>query len=107
MGASSGARTASRGPEGSIGVDTGFFSVAWANGLYEAVGEDGVAAESPDGLRWSLRATRTANDLFGVAWTGDRLLGLGRGGAILDGGCAAAPREEKSPRRMPRTVTRD
>ena len=81
--------------------------MTWANGLFEAVGEDGLAAESADGLRWSLRETRTANDLFGVVWTGNRLLGLGRGGAILDGGCAAAPREGETPRRMPRTVTRD
>ena len=75
--------------------------MTWAGASYQAVGDDGVALESVDGRRWSARGSGTTNDLFGVAWAGDRLFGLGRGGAILDGGCTLAPE------RAPRGVARD
>jgi hypothetical protein len=54
-----------------------------------AVGDDGVRAESPDGVTWTLRDSGTENDLFGVRFEGDRLLSLGKAGTVLGEGCAS------------------
>ena len=87
--------------EGSLGIDKRIFSVAWTGGLFEAVGEDGAAAESADGSGWSARVSGTAGDLYGAVWTGGRLLALGKGGAILSGDCAAIGHRTQAIARTP------
>jgi hypothetical protein len=54
-----------------------------------AVGDEGVRAESPDGVAWTLRDSGTENDLFAVRFAGDRLLVLGKAGTVLREGCGA------------------
>ena len=70
--------------------------MTWNGSLYEAVGENGAAADSVDGWGWSARDSGTAGDLYGVVWAGSHLLGLGKGGAILDGGCSMIQRRTEA-----------
>ena len=70
--------------------------MAWTGALFEAVGEDGAVRESVDGVGWTARDSGTAGDLYGAVWAGERLLGLGKGGTILDGGCTAIGRRTQA-----------
>jgi hypothetical protein len=48
------------------------FGVAYGDGLFVAVGEDGIILTSPDGVDWTAQTSGTGNDLNGVAY-GDGL----------------------------------
>ena len=70
-----------------------------------------MRVESADGESWMAADSGTSNDLLGVAWTGGRLLALGRSGTILTSRCdAQAPArlpEAGEPVRATRVVVRD
>jgi len=58
-------------------------SVAWGNGSFVAVGDEGALLTSGDGSLWTDQWSTTSADLERVAWDGDRFVAVGEGGTIL------------------------
>gem|GEM_PF-5098999 len=60
-------------------------SVAWHDGLWLAVGDQGTALTSPDGQTWTEQSTNSSVDLQAVTWSGTANLWIaaGSGGNIL------------------------
>jgi hypothetical protein len=50
---------------------------------FAAVGLNGTIVTSPDGITWTARASGTANDLRGIAWSGTQFAAVGDHGIIL------------------------
>jgi hypothetical protein len=65
------------------GTGNDLFGVAYGNGTFVAVEDDGAILTSPDGVTWTAWASGTSNDLFGVAYGNGRFVAVGRGGTIL------------------------
>ncbi len=60
-----------------------FFSVAFGNGKYVAVGRYGKIAASLDGATWAVQSSGTMRDLWGIAWSGSLFVAVGFDGTIL------------------------
>jgi len=58
-------------------------SVAWGNGIFVAVGDEGALLTSSDGSLWVDQWSTTSADLERVAWDGRRYVAVGEGGTIL------------------------
>jgi Copper amine oxidase N-terminal domain. len=58
-------------------------SISYGNGLFVAVGEDGIIKTSPDGYEWTCRTSGTTCDLWSASWCKDRFFALGDKGLIL------------------------
>jgi hypothetical protein len=58
-------------------------SVAWGNGTFVAVGDEGALLTSGDGSLWVDQWSTTSADLERVAWDGERFVAVGEGGTIL------------------------
>lgn len=58
-------------------------SVAWGNGTFVAVGDEGTLLTSVDGNLWFDQWSTTSADLERVAWDGDRFVAVGEDGTIL------------------------
>ncbi|PWB70964.1 MAG: hypothetical protein C3F15_13180 [Holophagae bacterium] len=58
-------------------------SVAWGNGTFVAVGDEGALLTSSDGSLWFDQWSTTSADLERVAWDGDRFVAVGEDGTIL------------------------
>lgn len=58
-------------------------SVAWGNGTFVAVGDEGSLLTSADGEEWVEQWSTTSADLNRVAWDGESFVAVGEGGAIL------------------------
>lgn len=64
--------------------------VAWTGAEFVAVGNDGIAIRSTDGVNWTISATPYSNELFGsdpydlndVIWTGSNLVVVGTRGLV-------------------------
>jgi hypothetical protein len=57
--------------------------VAYGNGLFVVVGDDGAILTSPDGLNWTVQTSGTGIDLYGVAYGNGTFVAVGDDGAIL------------------------
>jgi hypothetical protein len=58
-------------------------SVAWGDGSFVAVGDQGALLTSSDGSLWFDQWSTTSADLERVAWDGRRYVTVGEGGTIL------------------------
>ncbi len=70
-------------------------SIDSTGSAFIAVGKDGTALRSSDGLVWTLASTGTQANLNGITWTGSAAIAVGDAGAILtssDGSAWAAQR---------------
>jgi len=65
------------------GTSNDLRSVAYGNGLFVAVGEDGAILTSPDGASWTQRTSGTSNRLRGVTYGNGLFVAVGDRGAIL------------------------
>ncbi|HEX3716752.1 MAG TPA: M56 family metallopeptidase [Verrucomicrobiae bacterium] len=63
--------------------DPDFRAIVYANNQYVIVREAGSIMTSPDGLKWTSRASPTKRNLLGVFWDGHQYLAGGDGGTIL------------------------
>jgi hypothetical protein len=57
--------------------------VAYRNGLFVAVGQDGTILTSPDGVNWTAQTSGTSNWLYEVAYGNNTFVAVGRNGTIL------------------------
>lgn len=66
---------------GVTNVNSDFKGVAYGNGLYVAVGTEGLAATSPDGTNWTIHPTGAGplQDFNAVAFGNGRFVAVGRG----------------------------
>ena len=76
------------GPWSRIGAEPPFGgaslnAVAWGDGQFVAVGDEGLIATSPDGVVWTRQENVEAADLLGIAWNGARYVAVGGWGVIL------------------------
>lgn len=58
-------------------------AIAYGNGLFVAVGSDGVIITSSNGENWELQDSGTSQILFNVAWCGNQFVSVGNKGTIL------------------------
>jgi hypothetical protein len=58
-------------------------SVAWGDGVFVAVGDEGTLLTSADGWVWEEQWSTTTADLERIAWAGNRFIAVGGGGTIL------------------------
>ena len=58
-------------------------SVTWGNGLFVAVGNEGLIKTSPDGLLWTQQVSGTKESLKYLIWNGDKFTAIGSSGIIL------------------------
>src|SRR5690606_7860488 len=65
------------------GTSTSLEGVAYGNGLWVAVGDDGMIRTSTNGTSWTQRSSGTSNDLYGVAYGNGLWVAVGIGGTIL------------------------
>jgi hypothetical protein len=63
--------------------DPDFRAIVYAKNQYVVVRESGGIMTSPDGLKWTRRASPTRNNLMGLFWDGHRYLAGGDEGTIL------------------------
>jgi hypothetical protein len=65
------------------GTSLPIFSVAYANGLYVAVGQLGTALTSPDGINWTGQDSGQLTNLLSVTFGSAGFLAVGPGGTAL------------------------
>ena len=58
--------------------------VLWNGSAFVAVGDNGVALSSADGVSWRQADTGTPETLYGVAWNGSHFTAVGTGGARVE-----------------------
>jgi len=58
-------------------------AIAYGNGLFVAVGSDGVIITSSNGESWEIQDSGTSQSLFDVIWCGNQFVSVGKGGTIL------------------------
>lgn len=58
-------------------------AIAYGNGLFVAVGADGVIITSSNGESWEIQDSGTSQSLFDVIWCGNQFVSVGKGGTIL------------------------
>jgi hypothetical protein len=58
-------------------------AVTYGAGVYAAVGYEGAAATSIDGINWTIRSTGTQTELRGIAYGGGQFVAVGEFGEIL------------------------
>jgi len=58
------------------------FGVCWNGSIFTAVGENGEALTSSDGINWTARSTGTTNQLNSVVWASNQLVTVGAFGTI-------------------------
>jgi len=58
-------------------------SVAWGDGQFVAVGQEGVLLSTTDGVQWTELWSTTNQDLERVVWDGEYFFAVGRNGTIL------------------------
>ncbi len=63
--------------------DPDFRAIVYAKNQYVVVRESGLIMTSPDGLKWTSRASPTKNNLLGLFWDGHQYLAGGDQGTIL------------------------
>jgi hypothetical protein len=63
--------------------DPDFRAIVYAKHQYVVVREAGLIMTSPDGLKWTSRASHTKNSLLGLFWDGHQYLAGGDAGTIL------------------------
>jgi len=68
---------------GSTGTNVDLWGVAYANGQFVAVGENGTILVSPDGMAWGTRNSGRSEALRGVAYGNGQLVVVGGSGTIL------------------------
>jgi hypothetical protein len=86
VGTPAGAQTC--GPWSRLGAEPPFGgaslnAVTYGDGIFVAVGDDGLIASSTDGVVWTRRESGDDEDLRGVTWNGARYIAVGLGGPIL------------------------
>jgi hypothetical protein len=59
------------------------YDVTYGNGLFVAVGEDGIILTSPDGVNWTRQIPPTGNWLYGVTYGNGTFVAVGDRGIIL------------------------
>ena len=59
---------------------TGLIDIAYGNGLFVAVGSNGVICTSPDGSIWTSRVSNTTSTLSGIAYGNGYFVAVGSGG---------------------------
>lgn len=59
------------------------WAVAFGNGLYVAVGDNGGIVTSPDGETWTVRNSRVSQTLRAIIHDGTRFIAAGAGGRIV------------------------
>jgi hypothetical protein len=57
--------------------------VTYGNGLFVAVGRNGIILTSPDGVSWTRQTPPTSNWLYGVTYGNGTFVAVGQSGAIL------------------------
>jgi hypothetical protein len=67
----------------SVGGSRGLLGVTYGNGIFVAVGRDGTVVTSPDSLNWTLRNSRTTNDLNGITYGNGLFVAVGRDGTVV------------------------
>jgi hypothetical protein len=65
------------------GTGNDLIGVAYGNGLFVAVGDDGTILTSPDGVSWTQRTSGTGNLLEGVTYGNGLFVAVGKDGTIL------------------------
>ncbi len=63
--------------------DPDFRAIVYAKNQYVVVRETGLIMTSPDGVKWTSRASPTEKNLMGLFWDGHQYLAGGDGGTIL------------------------
>lgn len=58
-------------------------SVTYGNGVYVAVGENGMIATSKDGVAWEWKDSGTWQELTEVVWNGKIFVAVGRAGVVV------------------------
>jgi len=59
------------------------YGIAFGNGIYVAVGDDGKIATSPDGIAWTQQTPFSANNLRDIAFGGGLFVAVGENGTVL------------------------
>ena len=65
------------------GVELPLRGLAFGNGLFVAVGEDGVALTSPDGFNWTSRGRIASRDVNDLVFDGRQFVACGNRGLLL------------------------
>jgi hypothetical protein len=64
-------------------IDPDFRAIVYAKNQYVVVREKGAIMTSPDGLKWTRRASVTTNNLMGLFWDGHQYLAGGDVGTLV------------------------
>ena len=79
------------------GTAQDLYSVAFVNGDFLAVGQQGTMLSSHDGVNWTKRNTGTSNDLLQVAYGAATYVAVGSNGTIISSADSATWSKQTSP----------
>ena len=65
------------------GIASQLWNVAYANGLFVAVGWGGRILTSPDAITWTSRNSGVTNDLYGICYGNNMFVVVGNNGTVL------------------------
>jgi hypothetical protein len=79
------------------GITQDLYGVAYVNGDFIAVGQQGKMLTSHDGITWTARNTGTGNDLWQVTYGAATYVAVGSSGTIISSADSAAWSKQTSP----------